>query len=193
MPFTIKECKIKGLYEIQPKVFNDERGYFFECYTQKDFFDAGLNMTFVQDNQSCSKAKVLRGLHYQKLHPQGKLVRAIKGKVFDVAVDLRKTSSTFGTYHGVILDSDIQNQFYIPKGFAHGFCVLSDDAIFAYKCTDYYHPEDEGGILWNDTKINVDWQTVLNGSEPILSAKDTKLPLFDINQNYFDINGNWKG
>mgnify|MGYP002627292274 FL=1 len=150
MSFSIIKCPIEGLYEIQPKVFGDSRGYFFEVYNQNEFFEAGLKMNFVQDNQSSSQRGVLRGLHFQKHYPQGKLVRAVAGQVFDVAVDLRKDSETFGKWHGVLLDSQKQNQFYIPEGFAHGFFVLSENAVFAYKCTNFYHPEDEGGLMWND-------------------------------------------
>lgn len=188
--FEFKECSIKGLYEVQPKVFGDSRGYFFEIYSQKDFEAAGLNMVFVQDNQSSSSKGVLRGLHFQKQHPQGKLVRAVSGKVFDVAVDLRCGSPTFGKWHGVILDSEKQNQFYIPQGFAHGFQVLSDDAVFAYKCTDFYHPEDEGGLLWNDATIGIEWP---GNTSPVLSEKDTKHPAFDPNGQYFDMNAAWLG
>lgn len=193
MPYTISKCDIEGLFEIQPKVFGDNRGYFFESYTEKDFTEAGLTMKFIQDNQSLSKGGVLRGLHFQKQHPQGKLVRAISGKVFDVAVDLRTGSRTFGKYHGVILDSEKQNQFYIPEGFAHGFYVMTDTAVFAYKCTDYYHPEDEGGIRWNDSTININWNSLLNGKEPLLSDKDTKQPFFNPAEKYFDLNGKWIG
>ena len=176
MAFEFTKCDIEGLYEIQPKIFGDNRGYFLETYSEKDFFQAGLTMKFVQDNQSKSVKNVLRGLHFQKLHPQGKLVRALEGKVFDVAVDLRKESPTFGKYHGVILDSEKQNMFYIPEGFAHGFCVLTDTAVFSYKCTDFYHPEDEGGLMWNDPAINVDWEKVLPGitKDAVLSEKDKK-------------------
>lgn len=131
MAFEFKECKIKGLVEIQPKVFGDERGFFFESYNERDFFDAGIKVRFVQDNQSLSSKGVLRGLHFQKRFSQDKIVRAISGKVFDVAVDLRCNSPTFGKWHGVVLDSQKQNQFFIPKGFAHGFFTLSDTAIFA--------------------------------------------------------------
>ena len=192
MPFTFTKCPIEGLYEIQPKVFGDSRGYFFEVYSEKDFFEAGLTMRFVQDNQSSSSKAVLRGLHFQKHHPQGKLVRAVSGKVFDVAVDLRNGSPTFGKWHGVLLDSEKQNQFYIPEGFAHGFYVLSDNAVFAYKCTDFYHPEDEGGLMWNDPTIAVDWQSVAPGLTPNLSEKDTKHPAFDLNKKYFDKGGKWQ-
>lgn len=192
MPFEFKRCHIEGLYEVFPKVFGDQRGYFFEVYNKKDFYEAGLTMEFVQDNQSASTKGVLRGLHFQTLHPQGKLVRAVSGKVYDVAVDLRNGSPTFGQYHSVILDSEKQNQFYIPKGFAHGFYVLSDHAVFAYKCTDFYHPEDEGGIMWNDATIGIDWN-VEKDIVPVLSKKDTEQLAFDYNKNYFDLNGMWIG
>ena len=157
MPFTIVQCPIAGLYEIQPKVFSDNRGYFFESWSQRDFAAAGIAYNFVQDNQSKSSKGVLRGLHFQKNHPQGKLVRVLSGEVFDVAVDIRKESATYGKWYGVILSAERQNQFFISPGFAHGFLVLSDEAIFAYKCTDFYHPEDEGGIMWNDPAIGIDW------------------------------------
>ena len=133
----------------------------------------------------------MRGLHFQTLHPQGKLVRSLQGKVYDVAVDLRKGSKTFGKYFGVVLDAEKQNQFYIPEGFAHGFLVLTEEATFAYKCTDFYHPEDEGGLMWNDPAIGIDWKSVAGEVEPLLSEKDTKHPAFDSNKNYFDINGKW--
>ncbi len=194
MAFEFKECEIKGLYEIQPKVFGDARGYFFECYSERDFFAAGLTERFVQDNQSSSGKGVLRGLHFQKTHPQGKLVRAIQGKVLDVAVDLRDQSPTFGKWHGVLLDAEKQNQFYIPKGFAHGFFVLSDNAVFGYKCTDFYHPEDEGGLMWNDPLINVDWFGFAPKVEPLLSEKDKKHPLFDPKAKYFSSDASsWLG
>ncbi len=186
MPYTFTECNIKGLYEIQPKVFGDNRGYFFESYTEKDFFAAGLTMKFVQDNQSFSKKGVLRGLHFQKNFPQGKLVRAIQGQVIDIAVDLRNNSETFGKYHAVLLDSEKQNQFYIPKGFAHGFYVKSETAVFAYKCTDYYHPEDESGIIYNDPTLNIDWSKIIDNDNVLLSEKDVKLPHFDLNKLYFN-------
>lgn len=198
MSFEFKECRlsdgtiIEGLYEIQPKVFGDARGYFFEVYSERDFFDAGLTMKFVQDNQSASTKGVLRGLHFQTQHPQGKLVRAVSGRVYDVAVDIRNGSPTFGKYYGVILDSEKQNEFYIPQGFAHGFYVLSDSAVFAYKCTDFYDPKGEGGLMWNDPVINIDWNAVAPGLTPLLSEKDGKHPAFDINGKYFDINGVWK-
>ena len=174
MPFTVTPCSIPGLYEIQPKVFGDSRGYFFESYSERDFAEAGLPTDFVQDNQSRSVKGVLRGLHFQKAHPQGKLVRVIEGEVFDVAVDIRPNSPTRGKWHGVTLRGETQNQFYITAGFAHGFLVLSETAVFAYKCTDFYHPEDEGGIIWNDPAIGIVWPDL--GMEYLLSEKDRRLP-----------------
>lgn len=195
MAFEFKKLEIEGLWEIQPKIFGDSRGYFFESYSEKDFFQAGLSMRFVQDNQSRSSKYVLRGLHFQKNHPQGKLVRALEGKVFDVAVDIRLGSPTFGKHHGLVLDSEKQNMFYIPEGFAHGFCVLSDTATFAYKCTDFYHPEDEGGIMWNDSVIGIDWESVLPGiaENALLSEKDKNHPAFSLDKKYFDMNAKWIG
>jgi len=166
----VERCEIEGLCVITPTVFQDERGYFVETYNQNDFKEAGLNMTFVQDNQSKSSKGVLRGLHFQKEHPQGKLVRVLSGEVYDVAVDLRKDSKTFGKYFGVLLSDDNKKQFYIPEGFAHGFVVLSDTAVFAYKCTDFYHPGDEGGLIYNDPIIGIDWP--IEGIELIMSQKD---------------------
>lgn len=171
--FKVTETEIKGLFIIEPRVFGDERGYFMETYNYNDFKSAGLDMTFVQDNQSSSRKGVLRGLHFQKRFPQGKLVRVLSGEVFDVAVDLRKDSPTYKKWFGVVLSGENRKQFYIPQGFAHGFLVLSEKAEFAYKCTDFYHPEDEGGIMWNDTSIGVEWP--LDGiGMPILSEKDKK-------------------
>ena len=195
MAFEFKKCEIEGLYEIFPKIFGDNRGYFLETYSEKDFFDAGLKMKFVQDNQSKSVKYVLRGLHFQTKHPQGKLVRALEGKVYDVAVDLRLGSATFGKYYGVILDSEKQNMFYIPEGFAHGFCVLTDSATFSYKCTDCYHPEDEAGLMWNDEKIAIDWEKILPGimQNVNLSEKDKKHSPFSLENKYFDLNGKWIG
>lgn len=195
MSFEFKKCDIEGLYEIQPKLFGDNRGYFLETYSERDFFAAGLTMKFVQDNQSKSTKNVLRGLHFQKLHPQGKLVRALEGKVYDVAVDLRLGSATFGKHYGVILDSEKQNMFYIPEGFAHGFCVLTDTAAFAYKCTDFYHPEDEGGLMWNDPAIAIDWESICPGITQTanLSQKDTLHPAFSLDNKYFDLKGKWIG
>jgi dTDP-4-dehydrorhamnose 3,5-epimerase len=176
VPFTFKPCPIDGLYEIEPKVFGDSRGYFFEAWSERDFTKAGLSMVFVQDNQSRSAKGVLRGLHFQRIHPQGKLVRVIDGEVFDVAVDIRPGSPTYGKWHGVTLSGEKQNQFYISEGFAHGFLVLSETAVFTYKCTDFYHPEDEGGIIWNDPAIAIAWPDL--GMEYLLSEKDKKLPAF---------------
>jgi len=164
---------IEGLYIIEPTVHTDPRGYFVETYNKRDFEEAGLTMEFVQDNQSCSSKGVLRGLHYQKQYPQGKLVRALRGRVFDVAVDLRTHSATYGMWYGVELTEENKKQFYISEGFAHGFLVLSDTAEFAYKCTDFYHPGDEGGLIWNDPEIGVEWP-VEEGMELLLSEKDTK-------------------
>ena len=169
----VTTCDIEGLYVIEPTVFKDERGYFMETYNQNDFKEAGLNMTFVQDNQSMSVKGVLRGLHFQKQYPQGKLVRAVRGTVFDVAVDLRSDSKTYGKWFGVTLSAENKKQFYIPEGFAHGFLVLSDEAEFAYKCYDFYHPGDEGGLLWSDPEIGVDWP-IEPGMELIISDKDKK-------------------
>ena len=166
--------KIKeGLYVIEPTVFKDERGYFVETYNQNDMKEAGLDMVFVQDNQSMSVRGVLRGLHFQKQYPQGKLVRVVRGKVFDVAVDLRADSKTYGKWFGVELSDENMKQFYIPEGFAHGFLVLSDVAEFCYKCTDFYHPGDEGGLLWNDEEIGVQWP-LEEGVDLIISEKDKK-------------------
>ena len=175
MPFTFTPCPIPGLYEIQPKIFGDERGYFFESYSEKDFAAAGITLPFVQDNQSRSGKGTLRGLHFQKRFPQGKLVRAVQGEVFDVAVDIRPGSDTYGKWHAVILSGEKQNQFYIPPGFAHGFLALSENAVFAYKCTDFYSPQDEGGIIWNDPNIGIEWPDLK--MEYNLSDKDKKLPL----------------
>ena len=169
----VTPCDIKGLYVIEPTVFKDERGYFMETYNQNDFHEAGLDMVFVQDNQSMSVKGVLRGLHYQKQYPQGKLVRAVRGTVFDVAVDLRTGSETYGKWFGVVLSAENKKQFYIPEGFAHGFLVLSDESEFAYKCTDFYHPGDEGGMAWNDPEIGVEWP-IEEGMELIISEKDQK-------------------
>lgn len=169
----VTTCEIEGLKVIEPRVFGDERGYFFESYNYNDFKEAGISQVFVQDNQSASKRGVLRGLHFQKNFPQDKLVRVIRGEVFDVAVDLRKDSKTYGKWFGVVLSEDNKKQFFIPKNFAHGFLVLSDYAEFAYKCTDFYHPDDEGGLLYNDPDIGVEWPFE-EGVELILSDKDQK-------------------
>ena len=170
---TVTPCDIEGLYVIEPTVFKDERGYFVETYNQNDMKEAGLDMVFVQDNQSMSTRGVPRGLHFQKQFPQGKLVRVVRGKVFDVAVDLRSDSKTYGKWFGVELSAENMKQFYIPEGFAHGFLVLSDEAEFCYKCTDFYHPGDEGGLAWNDPEIGVEWP-LEEGVDLIISEKDQK-------------------
>lgn len=157
----VTKAPIEGLYIIEPKLYSDYRGYFMETYNKNDMAEHGLDMTFVQDNQSMSIKGVLRGLHYQINHPQGKLVRVIKGKVFDVAVDIRKDSPTYLQWYGVELSEENKKQFYISPGFAHGFLVLSDVAEFCYKCTDFYHPEDEGGIAWNDPTIDIKWPQIV--------------------------------
>jgi dTDP-4-dehydrorhamnose 3,5-epimerase len=180
--FTFKQCVsgegtlIGGLFEIFPKVFEDNRGYFFESYSEKDFNAAGLKERFVQDNQSRSVKGVLRGLHFQKNHPQGKLVRVIEGEVFDAAVDIRPSSPAFGKWYAVVLSGKKRNQFYVPPGFAHGFLVLSETCLFTYKCTNFYHPEDEDGIIWNDPSIGIAWPDL--GTDYMLSDKDKKLPSF---------------
>ncbi|MBS7009163.1 dTDP-4-dehydrorhamnose 3,5-epimerase [Anaerostipes sp.] len=169
----VTDCGIEGLCIIEPAVFPDERGYFMETYNQRDFEEAGLSMSFVQDNQSMSVKGVLRGLHFQKNYPQGKLVRVVRGRVFDVAVDLRKKSRTYGKWFGLELSAENKKQFYIPEGFAHGFLVLSEEAEFCYKCTDFYHPGDEGGIKWDDPEIGIEWP-LQDGTELIISEKDQK-------------------
>jgi dTDP-4-dehydrorhamnose 3,5-epimerase len=183
MPFTKTPLSIPGLSMIQPKVFGDARGYFFESYNERDLAQAGIEARFVQDNQSKSSRGVLRGLHFQKTRPQGKLVRVIFGEVFDVAVDLRSGSATFGKWEGLTLSGELQNQFYIPPGFAHGFLVLSEEAVFVYKCTEFYHPEDESGIRWDDPALGIAWPDT--GAKPLLSPKDLELPAFDPAFSYF--------
>lgn len=171
---------IKGLCVIEPAVYGDERGYFTETYNYNDFAAEGIDVTFVQDNQSASRKGVLRGLHFQKEFPQDKLVRVINGEVFDVAIDLRKGSETFGKWYGIILSAENKKQFFVPKNFAHGFLVLSDYAEFCYKVTDFYHPNDEGGLMWNDPEIGVEWpfNDTLKPEDVILSEKDKIHPSF---------------
>lgn len=188
----VTKCPIEGLYIIEPEIHEDSRGYFMETYNQHDMEQAGLNMSFVQDNQSMSSKGVLRGLHFQKRFPQGKLVRTIKGSVFDVAVDLRKGSNTYKKWFGVELSEKNKKQFYISEGFAHGFLVLSDFAEFCYKVTDFYHPNDEGGIAWNDPDIGIVWPGLIgnyhgnakksgyilkDGTRLTLSEKDQMWPV----------------
>ena len=185
----VTPCPIDGLYVIEPEVYGDKRGYFTETYNQRDMAAEGLDMVFVQDNQSSSVKGVLRGLHFQINHPQGKLVRVIRGSVFDVAVDLRKGGETYGKWYGIELSAENHKQFYISEGFAHGFLVLSDLAEFCYKCTDFYHPGDEGGLAWNDPQIGIEWPqvtgtypgsadasgyTLSDGTKLNLSEKDQK-------------------
>lgn len=183
---------IEGLCTIEPSVYGDSRGYFMETYNQQDMYKAGFDMAFVQDNQSSSAKGVLRGLHFQKNYPQGKLVRVIKGTVFDVAVDLRRSSSTYGKWFGIELSEQNKKQFYIPQGFAHGFLVLSDVAEFCYKCTDFYHPGDESGLAWNDPEIGIIWpglKGAYNGtalSDGYQLEDGTTLVMSDKDQN-------WKG
>ena len=171
--FTFHPTEIPGVYIIDVKSYGDRRGYFMETYKESDFREAGLNYTFVQDNQSASRKGVLRGLHFQKQHPQAKLVRVLRGEVFDVAVDLRAGSATYGKWVGALLSGENHRQLMIPRGFAHGFAVVSESAEFAYKCDDFYHPEDEGGIMWNDPAIGIEWPDV---GEILLSEKDQHHP-----------------
>ena len=191
---NVTKCPIEGLYIIEPAVHGDNRGYFMETYSQRDMAEAGLNMVFVQDNQSMSIKGVLRGLHFQKEYPQGKLVRVIKGRVFDVAVDMREGSETYGKWYGVELTEENKKQFYISEGFAHGFLVLSDTAEFCYKVTDFYHPGDEGGLAWNDPEIGIEWPEVVGeysgsaSAEGYMLADGTKLNLSDKDQKWSNIN-----
>jgi dTDP-4-dehydrorhamnose 3,5-epimerase len=170
---TVETCEIEGLKVITPTVYGDERGYFMETYNYNDFKEAGIDLDFVQDNQSSSGKGVLRGLHFQHKYPQDKLVRVISGEVFDVAVDLREGSATYGKWYGVILSAENKKQFFVPKGFAHGFLVLSESAEFAYKCSDFYQPSDEGGLIWNDPAIGIEWP-IPEGMELNISEKDQK-------------------
>jgi dTDP-4-dehydrorhamnose 3,5-epimerase len=189
---------IAGLCVIEPTVHGDNRGYFVETYNQQDMQAEGLDMVFVQDNQSCSTKGVLRGLHFQKEFPQGKLVRVTKGSVFDVAVDLRAGSATYGKWFGVELTEENFKQFYIPQGFAHGFLVLSDVAVFCYKCTDFYHPGDEGGLAWNDSEIGIAWPQLVGEYDGTASqegyqlADGTKLNMSDKDQQWLGLKDTFK-
>ncbi len=188
---------IKGLCLITPAVHGDSRGYFMETYSRRDMKEAGIDVEFVQDNQSMSSKGVLRGLHFQKHFPQTKLVRVIKGAVFDVAVDLRADSETFGKWHGELLTEENKKQFLIPRGFAHGFLVLSDVAEFCYKCDDFYHPNDEGGLAWNDPKIGVEWPKLSGAFKGTASAEGysidgTPLKLSEKDQNWLGIDETFK-
>lgn len=187
MSLKIEELRIPGLYSIQPKVLGDSRGLFLETYSERLWEGSGLKARFVQDNLSVSHKGVLRGLHYQRMKPQGKLVWLVSGEAFDVAVDLRKGSPTFGRWEGVILSGKKTNQIYISPGFAHGFLVLSAEAVCAYKCTEFYDPEDEGGLRWNDPALGIAWPDI--GQPPQLSAKDLSLPFFDPAAGYFPMPG----
>ncbi len=189
----VTKAPIEGLYIIEPAVHGDNRGYFMETYNKRDMEEAGLTMNFVQDNQSMSVKGVLRGLHFQKQFPQGKLVRVIRGKVFDVAVDLRKNSNTYGRWFGVELSAENKKQFYVPEGFAHGYLTLSDVAEFCYKVTDFYHPGDEGGLAWNDPSIGIDWgiKGTYNGTasaEGYTLPDGTPLNILDRDQNWRNLN-----
>ena len=169
------ETGIEGLYVIKPTVFEDCRGFFMETYQKIDFDEIGVKCDFVQDNHSKSSKGVLRGLHFQKQFPQSKLVRVVKGEVYDVAVDLRRDSKTYGKYYGVLLSEENKLQFFIPRGFAHGFLVISDEAEFVYKCDDFYHPNDEGGIKWNDENIGIEWPLEkVGGIENLIQSEKDK-------------------
>ncbi|WP_312369392.1 dTDP-4-dehydrorhamnose 3,5-epimerase [Lachnoclostridium sp.] len=168
---TVTECGIDGLLVIEPTIFKDNRGYFIETYHKEAYEAVGITAEFVQDNQSMSTKGVLRGLHFQINYPQAKLVRVLSGEVFDVAVDLRKGSKTFGKWYGVVLSEENQKQFFVPEGFAHGYLVLSETAVFAYKCTDFYHPGDEGGLLWNDPEVGVEWP-IPKDMELVIAQRD---------------------
>lgn len=194
----VTKCPIEGLYIIEPAVHGDSRGYFMETYNKKDMEEWGLNMDFVQDNQSMSTKGVLRGLHFQKEYPQGKLVRAIKGSVFDVAVDLRSGSETYGKWFGVELTEENKKQFYISEGFAHGFLVLSETAEFCYKVTDFYHPGDEGGLAWNDPEIGIEWPSLVGeykgsaDSEGYTLEDGTPLNLSDKDKKWLGLKDTFK-
>lgn len=194
----IVKAPIEGLYVIEPAVHGDSRGYFSETYNQRDMQEAGLNMVFVQDNESMSTKGVLRGLHFQKEFPQGKLVRVIKGAVFDVAVDLRADSPTYGKWYGIELTEENHKQFYISEGFAHGFLVLSDEAKFCYKVTDFYHPGDEGGLAWNDPEIGIEWPQLVGeykgstSGEGYTLSDGTPLNLSDKDQKWSGIKETFK-
>ncbi|MFA6292785.1 MAG: dTDP-4-dehydrorhamnose 3,5-epimerase [Victivallales bacterium] len=174
--------RLSGTYIIEPEVFADSRGFFLETYSKREFEKAGINLEFVQDNLSRSVKNTVRGLHYQINHPQDKLVRAVSGEIFDVAVDIRRNSPTFGQWEGCFLSAENKRQFFIPKGFAHGFCVVSDTADFMYKCSNFYSPKDERGIIWNDPGIGVEWP--LDG-EPILSKRDLANPMLKDAERHF--------
>ncbi|MBP5304112.1 MAG: dTDP-4-dehydrorhamnose 3,5-epimerase [Clostridia bacterium] len=174
--FTFEKTPIAGVYVITPTFFGDNRGGFMETYNQEDFQKAGIAVTFVQDNQAFSHKGVLRGMHFQIKHPQAKLVRALKGLVFDAVVDLRSSSETFGQWFGVLLSEENKKQLFVPKGFAHGYLVLSEEAEIAYKCDDFYHPEEEGGLLWNDETVGIQWPDLPAGVSHNLNDRDLHFP-----------------
>lgn len=187
MAMEVSPMIAKGLKVISPQVFTDQRGCFYEAYNKHDFFAAGIRDTFIQDNESVSSRGVIRGFHFQLQHPQGKLIRVVHGTVFEVVIDLRALSQSFGRWEGLILSGELRNQLYIPSGFANGFLVLSDEAIYSYKCAELYHPEDEAGIRWDDPTIAVSWPDA--GVPVVLSEKDKALPFFDPSRRYFDTEG----
>ncbi len=186
MNFEFKECltkdgeSIEGLFEVVSKNYEDERGNFLETYNKKDFFEAGLTLTFVQDNVSYSKKNVLRGLHYQKIHQQGKLIKVLSGKIYDVVVDIRHGSLTYGKYFGIELSEDDNKQLYIPRGFAHGYYVMSNEAKVLYKCSDFYYPEEETGILWNSKALNIDWDLHRCKKQPVMNERDSSFEEFTL-------------
>ena len=187
--FTVRKTPIKDFVIIETKIFGDSRGFFMETYNQASFEELGLTMNFVQDNHSKSKKGVLRGLHFQTKHTQGKLVRVIKGRVYDVAVDLRKGSETFGQWYGIELSEENKLMFYVPEGFAHGFLTLNDETEFVYRCTDLYAPEYDSGILWSDRTLNIDWKFEefrINPEELTISEKDQKQQEFNPDKSYFE-------
>lgn len=178
LKFKFEQCSnIEGLYRIEPGMASDERGYNLRTYNLREFKEAGLDMDFVDEMQSMSKRGVIRGLHFQKTYQQGKLVRVVSGEVFDVAVDIREESRTFGQWYGLVLSAEKKNMLYVPEGFAHGFLVLSEAAEFVYKLSDYYHPEDEGGLNWNDEALAIDWP-IPSGVEVVTTEKDRSWPAF---------------
>ncbi len=194
----VTKCPIEGLYVIEPAIHGDSRGYFFESYNSRDMEEAGFHYAFVQDNENFSKKGVLRGLHFQKQFPQCKLARVVEGAVFDVAVDLRASSRTYGKWYGVELSAENHKQFLIPEGFAHGLLVLSDTAKFAYKCTDFWHPGDEGGIAWNDPEVGITWPDVTGAypGSPDASgyrmSDGTPLSLSEKDQKWFGLKDTFK-
>jgi len=186
--FKFLPQSIPGLYLIEPKVFGDHRGFFMEHYNQKDFEAAGIGLPFIQDNHSRSQKGILRGLHFQKTHPQGKLIRVVAGSVFDAVVDLRKGSPAFGHWWGIELKAEEHKMVYIPRGCAHGFLTLTENVDFMYKCTDFYYPEDEAGLIWNDPHVNIEWPLDRIDGTPKLSERDKKWPTLD----KLDINFDYK-